>query len=89
MGYHWRCLTYQSLTTEVFSNSRIGSNSTNKQEDKDEEDEAPLQPGQLFPFLQAHRREDREMENNANFMQFLENIYCFNCADFFLDQTHN
>ncbi len=41
----------------MFSNSRIGSNSTNKQEDDDEEDEAPLEPGQLLPFLQAHRRE--------------------------------
>lgn len=42
MGYHDRCFTYKSVTSEVFSNSRIGSNSTNKQEDEDEEDEAPL-----------------------------------------------
>lgn len=51
-------LIYKSLTAEVLSNSRIGSNSTNKQEDKDEEDEAPLQPGKLLPFLQAHRRQE-------------------------------
>lgn len=58
MGYRERCFTYKSVTSEVFSNGRIGSNSTNKQEDEDEEDEAPLQPGQLLPFLQVHRREE-------------------------------
>jgi len=49
------------LTSEVFSNSRIGSNSTNKQKEKDEENEAPLQSGQLLPFLQ------REMESNGSY----------------------
>lgn len=39
--------------SDVFSYSRIGSNSTNKQEDEDEKDEAPLQPGQLLPFPPA------------------------------------
>lgn len=41
----------KSLTSEVFADSRIVNYSTNKKEDKDEEDEAPLQPGQLLPFL--------------------------------------
>lgn len=49
---------YQSLTPEVLTNSRIGCNSTNKQKDEDEEDEAPLQPGQLLPFLQVNRGEE-------------------------------
>lgn len=47
----------KSHTSEMCSDNRIGSNSTNKQEGKDKEDEAPLQSGQLLPFLQAHRKE--------------------------------
>lgn len=49
----------ESLTSEVFSDNRIGGKSTNEQQDEDGENEAPLQPGQLLPFLQAHRRVQR------------------------------
>lgn len=44
----------KSFTSEVFGDSRIRSNSTNKQKDDGEENDAPLQSGQLLPFLQEH-----------------------------------
>lgn len=44
----------KSVTSDVFSDSRIRSNSTNKQKDDGEENDAPLQSGQLIPFLQEH-----------------------------------
>ena len=70
----------ESLTSKVFSNSRIGSNSTHEQE---EEDKAPLQSGELFPFLQAHRQ-----KKDGEKCLRLSKYYGSKCA-FVLHQTRN
>lgn len=66
-------LIHRSLTTEVLSNGRVGSNSTNKQKDEEKQDDTPLQPRQLLPFLQTE--EDRKMKIQYRSILFVGKVY--------------
>lgn len=57
----------------MLSNGRVGSNSTDKQKDEEKQDDAPLQPRQLLPFLQTE--EDRKMKIQYKSILFVENVY--------------
>lgn len=57
----------------MLSNGRVISNSTNKQKDKEKQDDTPLQPRQLLPFLQTE--EDRKMRIQYKSILFVVNFY--------------